>query len=101
MPLTSGNIRILEEKPIWGNITPLPASSVVEHVVQSAGARPKDRDATDQRIIREFLAREGRMINSQQEVGGYPQMNMVRRPLNIPTDVDAWLAQLAAELEGK
>ena len=40
------------------------------------------------------------MINSQQEVGGYPQMNMVRRPLNIPTDVDAWLAQLAAELEG-
>ena len=101
VPLTSGNIRILEEKPIWGNITPLPASAVVEHVVQSAGARPKDRDETDQRIIREFLERKGRMIDSQQEVGGYPQINMVRRPLNIPSDVDAWLAQLAAELEGK
>ena len=61
VPLTSGNIRILEEKPIWGNITPLPASAVVEHVVQSAGARPKDRDEIDQRIIREFLERKGRM----------------------------------------
>ena len=100
VPLTSGNIRILNEKPIWGNITPLPASAVIDHVVESAGARPKDRDGIDQRIIREFLAREGRMINSQQEVGGYPQINMVRRPLDIPADVDAWLAQLAAELEG-
>ena len=68
MPLTSGNIRILEEKPIWGNITPLPASAVVEHVVASAGARPKDRDAIDKRIIREFLERKGRMIDSQNEV---------------------------------
>ena len=101
MPLTSGNIRILEEKPIWGNITPLPSSAVVEHVVASAGARPKDRDEIDQRIIREFLERKGRMIDSQQEVDGYPQINMVRRPLNIPLDVDAWLAQLAAELEGQ
>ncbi|MDE2830780.1 MAG: right-handed parallel beta-helix repeat-containing protein [Gemmatimonadota bacterium] len=101
VPLTSGNIRILEEKPIWGNITPLPASAVVEHVVASAGARPKDRDAIDKRIIHEFRAREGRMIDSQQEVGGYPEINMVRRPLDIPPDVDAWLAQLATELEGK
>ena len=59
VPLTSGNIRILNEKPIWGNITPLPASAVVEHVVESAGARPKDRDEIDQRIIREFLERKG------------------------------------------
>ena len=100
-PLTSGNIRILNEKPIWGNITPLPASAVVEHVVQSAGARPKDRDEIDQRIIREFLERKGRMIDSQQEVGGYPQINTVKRPLDVPSNVDAWLAQLAAELEGK
>ena len=41
------------------------------------------------------------MIDSQQEVDGYPQIKMVRRPLDIPSDVDAWLARLAAELEGK
>ena len=99
VPLTSGNIRILNEKPIWGNITPLPASTVVEHVVQNAGARPKDRDEIDKRIIHEFRAR--RMIDSQVEVGGYPQINMVRRPLDIPADVDAWLARLVAELEGQ
>ncbi len=98
-PLTSGDIRILNEKPIWGNITPLPASAVVDHVVQSAGARPKDRDEIDHRIIREFLAREGRVIDRQVEVGGYPPRNMVMRRLDIPADVDAWLARLAAEIE--
>ena len=99
VPLTSGNIRILNEKPMWGTIAPLPSSAVVEYVAQHAGARPKDRDAVDQRIVREFLARQGRVIDSQTEVGGYPQVEAVRRPLNIPADVDAWLAQLAAELE--
>ena len=88
-------------KPIWGNITPLPASAVVDHVAQNAGARPKDRDEIDQRIINEFLERKGRMIDTQNEVGGYPPINMVRRPLDIPSDVDAWLARLAAELEGQ
>ena len=72
MPMTSGDIRILNKKPIWGNITPLPTSAVVDHVVQNAGARPKDRDAINKRIIHEFLAREGRIIDSQNEVGGYP-----------------------------
>ena len=99
VPLTSGNIRILNEKPIWGNITPLSASAVVDHVVQSAGARPKDRDEIDLRIISELLAREGRVIDSQQEVGGYPPKNTVIRRLDIPADVDAWLARLAAEIE--
>ncbi|MDP6041891.1 MAG: right-handed parallel beta-helix repeat-containing protein, partial [Candidatus Latescibacteria bacterium] len=97
--LSSGNIRILEEKPVWGNLNPLPASAVEDHVAQHAGARPKDRDAVDQRIVREFLAREGRVIDSQEEVGGYPQVEIVRRTLNIPANVEAWLAQLAAEIE--
>ena len=73
--------------------------SIPIHVSQNAGARPKDRDTVDERIIREFLARQGRIIDSQDEVGGYPQVEMVRRPLTIPANVDAWLAQLAAEIE--
>jgi hypothetical protein len=32
-------------------------------------------------------------------VGGYPQVEIVRRTLNIPANVEAWLAQLAAEIE--
>ena len=97
--LRSGEIRILNEKPMWGNLTPLPASAVVDHVAQHAGARPKDRDAVDQRIVRDFLAREGRVIDSQEEVGGYPQAEMTIRKLEIPADVASWLAQLAAEIE--
>ena len=98
-PLTSGDVRILNGKPMWGNITLLPASAVVDHVAQHAGARPQDRDAIDQRIVREFLAREGRVIDSQEEVGGYPQVEMVIRALDIPQGVDVWLAQFAAEIE--
>ena len=97
--VSSIDVRILSEKPMWGNITPMPSSTVVDHVAQHAGARPKDRDVVDERIIREFLAREGRVIDSQEEVGGYPQVEIVRRPLNVPANVDAWLAQLAAEIE--
>ena len=97
--LSSNDVQILNKKPMWGNITPLPASAIIEHVSQHAGARPKDRDAVDERIIKEFLAREGRVIDSQEEIGGYPQVQMVRRPLTIPTNVDAWLAQMAAEIE--
>ena len=47
-----------------------------------------------------FGDREGRIIHSQDEVGGYPQVAPVHRPLQIPdTGVAQWLAQLAAELE--
>ena len=99
VPFTAVDIRVLDEKPIWGNLSPLPASAVVDNVVQHAGARPRDRDDVDQRIIREFLAREGRVIDSQEEVGGYPQVEMVTRKLDVPQNVDAWLAQLSAEIE--
>ena len=66
-------MRTLSEKPVWPDgFVPLAAADVVDHVVKHAGARPHDRDATDQRIISDFLARQGRIIDSQDDVGGYP-----------------------------
>ncbi len=70
------------------------------HVIQNAGARPKDRDEVDKRIIREFQERGGRVIDSQNDVGGYPQGLPTSRTLTVPTQgVTEWLAKLAAELE--
>jgi hypothetical protein len=101
VPMTQGKIVILKDKPVWPEgFEALPAAEVVPHVVKHVGARPQDRDPVDQRIIRQFLAREGRIIDSQTEVGGYPKATMTRRALTVPeTGIDAWLATFAAAVE--
>ncbi len=45
----------------------------MEHVLANAGARPQDRDEIDRRIVREVRERTGRIIDSQEQVGGYPK----------------------------
>lgn len=100
-PMMSGDIRVLKEKPVWpAGLSPRPAKDTVAWVTAHAGARPKDRDDVDKRIVRDFEARQGRLIDSQQDVGGYPKVAPVHRALQVPqTDVQGWLAKLAAELE--
>jgi len=99
--IVSGNITILKEKPVWPEgLNSLAAKDVVDYIVHHAGARPKDRDETDKRIIREFQERKGRIIDSQEDVGGYPNYKMTTRQLSIPEDgIDAWLESFANDLE--
>jgi len=99
--LTSGRVDVLKDKPVWpGDLEPLSADKVVDYVIRHVGARPKDRDEVDNRIIREFQQRKGHIIDSQQEVGGYPQVKMIRRELVIPKqNMETWLAELALDLE--
>jgi hypothetical protein len=101
VPLTAWRINILEKKPIWAeNLKVLPAERVFEHVLQHAGARPRDRDRVDQRIVETVRTGQGHIIDSQEEVGGYPEMPSTTRKLTIPEDnIEAWLAELADELE--
>lgn len=100
-PLTAGDTNILQEKPAWPEgLQALPADRVIDHVAAHAGARPQDRDEVDRRIIQQLRDREGRIIDSQDEVGGYPVAEMTRRTLDVPPDdVAGWLARLAADLE--
>lgn len=100
LPLVSGIITQLEEKPVWPEgLKPIPSEDIVDYIVEHAGARPKDRDATDKRIISEFKERKGRIINSQNDVGGYPKTEMTVRKLDIPkTNVEAWLDTVAEEV---
>ncbi len=99
--LTAGRVNILQKPPVWPDgLEPLPAREVVELVGKHVGARPKDRDEIDKRIIRQLRARKGRIIDSQDDVGGYPNQQMTRHTLHVPkTGVDEWLAQLARRLE--
>jgi hypothetical protein len=76
-----------------------------------AGAFPAQRDAIDRRIIEQVRAKTGRIIDSQNQVGGYPNIEPVHRPLSLPanpnddddrdgyTNLEEWLHQLAAAVE--
>ena len=70
-----GECRVLDVRPFWPpELAALPAAAVKSHVLANAGARPWDRDEVDRRIVREALSGHGRVIDSEQEVGGYPQV---------------------------
>ena len=99
--MTAGKINLLDRRPVWPEgFRPLSARKVVDYVVGHAGARPRDRDAIDRRIIQNFLDRKGRIIDSQEEVEGYLSYRTTHRPLNIPNhDVQGWLARMAAQVE--
>ena len=98
--LVATTVTQLAERPSWPlGLTVLSSSSVLERVLANAGARPKDRDAVDQRIVADVIARTGSIIDSQDEVGGYPAPAPTARALQVPEDVDGWLRTLAAELE--
>jgi hypothetical protein len=94
--LKASVIGTLKEKPVWPTgLSALPAARVLESVMQNAGARPWDRDTNDTRIISDLKNRKGHVINSQEEVGGYPSISPVNRALNVPdTNRRDWLAGL-------
>ena len=100
-PLVAGAITQLTEKPVWPEgLRALPSDQVVDAVAKRAGARPKDRDETDRRIVNNLLERKGRIIDSQDDVGGYPVIEKRERKLDVPADnIEAWLKEHAAAVE--
>ena len=91
-----------------------PVDQIEQWVLANAGARPADRDPVDQRIIRNVKTGEGKLpIASQDEVGGWPQLEENRRELTVPekphgdddgdgyTNLEEWLHGFAAEVEGR
>lgn len=66
-------------------VTLLPASQVQDAVIANAGARPWDRDDIDRRIVADVIEGRGEIIDSQEQVGGYPQMKETRQAF-VPED---------------
>jgi hypothetical protein len=66
-----------------------------------AGSRPARRDPIDARIMRSIVDGTGGIINSQEDVGGYPVRPATRRALVVPDDLlerQRWLDALSREL---
>jgi pectate lyase len=82
-----GDCTRCDKAPWWPpGLKAMPAHAVRKHVLATAGARPWDRDAVDARIVREATEGTGKIIDSEQEVGGYPAAPETRATF-LP---DAW-----------
>lgn len=68
-------------------VTLLPATQVQDAVVARAGARPWDRDDIDRRILADTIEGRGAIIDSENEVGGYPLHPQTRQAF-VPADWD-------------
>jgi hypothetical protein len=93
MPMTSryttsgATLRTMKSAPVvpfgW---TPLKAADVQDAVIKNVGARPWDRDHHDSRVVADTIEARGKIIDSEQEVGGYPE----QVPSHAPFDEAAW-----------
>ncbi len=61
-------------------VTLRPAVEVQDAVIAEAGATPWARDAVDRRLVADTIEGRGVIIDSQDQVGGYPKPEPTRRP---------------------
>jgi hypothetical protein len=64
------------------------ANEAYERVLAAAGAFPRYRDSVDARLVDQVRNRGGKIIDSQNEVGGYPTLPNVARDAGWDTDGD-------------
>jgi hypothetical protein len=80
-----GSAQLLEiaaQTPWPQGLQAQPAGAVATSVLRNAGARPWARDPIDARLIADVEAGRGDVIDSQNEVGGYPIYEEVRAPFD-------------------
>lgn len=84
----------------WTGLDQLPVGEVETYVLAHAGARPWDRDTNDVRVLADAAEGRGGIIDSQQEVGGYPVQPETRRAFNESDwDMDTMAPRNAAALD--
>ncbi len=99
LPISTGSFHLANKFPFPVN-SQRDASTVKDFVLENAGARPADRDPIDRRIIESVQKGRGRIIDSQEEVGGYPDHKPVSRKLEIPQNrVQEWLDEWSGKVE--
>lgn len=99
--LVVDSVRTLPDAPLWPlHLVARPADQALEAVLLNAGSRPADRHPIDRRIIASVRTGSGRIIDSQDDVGGYPADASTRHRLNVPaSDIEGWLAARACSVE--
>ena len=97
---------VVDSPPIsLHGIEPMSSEEILGHHVRTVGARPVGRTALDRRQTQQVKEGEGEFIDSQEDVGGYPELEATSRPLDVPQEPEArgrWLYRhtKAVELSG-
>lgn len=78
---------IVDTAPIWpAGLGAMPSSEALEWVLFNAGARPEDPDSVDARIISDVENITGSIIDSQDQVGGWPDLKHGTPPQDADHD---------------
>ncbi len=86
--IIAGNYERADAPFVMQPVSTATAAAAYEDVLSSAGAFPWNRDAVDRRLVDEVRRQRGRIIDSQNEVGGYPELPEVHREKDWDTDGD-------------
>lgn len=98
MPQIYGDVKNMPPQSLkWpSGLQALHSKDLESVLLKDVGARPWDRDPIDKRIVGHVLSGEGKIIDSQNEVGGYPSYPETHRKLDVPEgDREAWLKSFA------
>jgi hypothetical protein len=103
-------------------LQPIKSTEVEASVLARAGARPADRDSVDAKVVSGVRTRTGRIINCvnpdsarpkcAQNAGGWPVLAQNSKALVLPanpnglhssgyTNLEVWLHEMAAQVEGR
>jgi pectate lyase len=85
-------VRIFEQPFAAPAVKTVSAREAVELVLATVGASLPQRDAVDARLVAHVRTRTGKMIDSQTEVGGWPELASGTAPVDTDRDgmPDAW-----------
>jgi len=100
---TAGPAKIIDagqSLPLPEGLPVLSPEDVERFVLSNAGARPWDRDGHDVRVLANAAEGRGEVIDSQSEVGGYPEMPETRQAFDPALwDLDTMLPKSAEALD--
>ncbi|WP_350274359.1 Ig-like domain-containing protein [Kribbella sp. HUAS MG21] len=89
-----GIVELAAPQPIPGRGEVQAAAKAYDAVLAGAGAILPKRDAADARLVDEVRNGTGRLINSQKEVGGYPELVQGEAPVDSDHDgIPDWWEQ--------
>jgi len=81
--------------PTWAQVSTQSAKAAFERVLATVGATLPRRDPVDQRLVGQVRHNTGKVIDSQDEVGGWPQLKSTAPPKDSNNDgmPDKWQAR--------
>ncbi|WP_192815223.1 MULTISPECIES: pectate lyase [unclassified Haloferax] len=101
VPMVDENVTVVDERPLWPDgLAAMPSDRTFEHNLEHVGARPADRTATDERILEHVELGASYLVDSQKQVGGYPDLPVNSHELNVPNGgTRPWLRSWSRRVE--